>query len=495
MTGKKKDSLGMMKDSLGKFLNTFRIKREERAAALLILAMTAALNALALSRYYEAFSRTGQKVWGLFVDKYTVSGFDPITYCVITQWEPKYEIFRHPLLAYFEYPLYLLNQALTTLTGTNCAQLIVAAVLVFFGVYTWVFLYRILREIIALGRADATLTATFFYSFGYVMLTLMVPDHFALSMFMLVTCLYVAGKAIQKRRELKIWQTWLVFILTAGTTLSNGVKIFLYILFVNGRRFFRPNYLLLGVIAPCLVIWTFATWEHLEYAAPRERANKQKRIEKGKEERAAHLAAFRDTTSLTDSAEIAAAFDRKMRQIIHAKYVADHKQPWNAHKGKPIDKSNRFMSWTDVTTSRTDALVENIFGEPIQLHRQHLLQDVLRGRPVVVEYDRALNYIVEGIIVLLFAAGIVCGIRRRFMLMALSGVAFDAAIHLGLGFGLNEVFIMTGHWIFIIPIAVGYLFKRLAANRRATLALRSVVVALTAWLFFHNIMMFVIYFL
>ena len=143
-----------------------------------------------------------------------------------------------------------------------------------------------------------------------------------------------------------------------------------------------------------------------------------------------------------------------MRQIIHAKYVADHKQPWHTHKGKPMG-DGKFMKWTDETTSRTDALVENIFGEPIQLHKQHLLEDVLRGRPVVVRYDNALNYVVEGIIILFFIAGIIAGIRSRFLLMALSGVAFDAVIHLGLGFGLNEAFIMTGHWIFIIPIAYG----------------------------------------
>ena len=100
-----------IKDSFGKFLNMFRIKKEERLPALVVLLMMAALNAVAISKYYVSFSKTNQAIWGLFVNKYTVSGFDPITYCVLTEWEPKYEVFRHPLLAYFEYPLYLLNQA------------------------------------------------------------------------------------------------------------------------------------------------------------------------------------------------------------------------------------------------------------------------------------------------------------------------------------------------------------------------------------------------
>ena len=481
-----------IKDSVGKFINTFKVKQEERLPAIIVFLLMATLNIVAISKYYASFSKTNQAIWGLFVKKYTVSGFDPITYCVLTEWEPKYEIYRHPLLAYFEYPFYLLNQALTAIFDTNCAQVIVGAILVVLACYTWIFMYRILREIIGLQRTDASLLSMFFFSFGYVMLTLMVPDHFAVSMFMLVTCLYVCGKAMLKGRQLKIWQTWLVFIFTAGTTLSNGIKIFLDTLFVNGRQFFRPKYFFLGVITPCLLIWAFATWEFRQYTVPRERASMMKRIKKGKEERAKHFVAFCDTTSLRDSAAIAKAFDRKMRQIIHAKYVADHKQPWHTHKGKPMGKG-RFMGWTDETTSRSDALVENVFGEPIQIHKEYLLQDVLRGRPVVVEYKNAINYIVEGIIVILFFVGILFGIKNRFLLMALSGVAFDAAIHLGLGFGLNEVYIMTGHWIFIIPIAIACLFRR--AQGMWLVFLRSMVLVMACFLFAYNITLFTDYFL
>ena len=145
----------IIKDSIGKFLNTFRIKKEERLPAIVITLLMAALNVLAVSKFHTAFSKTHQAIWGLFVNKYTVSGFDPITYCVLTEWEPKYEIYRHPLLAYFEYPLYLLNHELTLALNYNAAQVIIAVILVFLASYTWIFLYRILREIIALSRTDA----------------------------------------------------------------------------------------------------------------------------------------------------------------------------------------------------------------------------------------------------------------------------------------------------------------------------------------------------
>lgn len=77
------------------------------------------------------------------------------------------------------------------------------------------------------------------------------------------------------------------------------------------------------------------------------------------------------------------------------------------------------MGWTDISTSRTETALENLFGEAIQLHRQHLLEDVLRSRPVIVGYDSAINYIVEGIILLLFALGIFFGVRSKFFCLSM----------------------------------------------------------------------------
>lgn len=59
------------------------------------------------------------------------------------------------------------------------------------------------------------------------------------------------------------------------------------------------------------------------------------------------------------------------------------------------------MNWTDKTTSRSQTLVENFFGESIMLHQQNLLGDVLRNRPVIVKYQSAVNYVVEAFIVVL----------------------------------------------------------------------------------------------
>ena len=131
--------------------------------------------------------------------------------------------------------------------------------------------------------------------------------------------------------------------------------------------------------------------------------------------------------------------------------------------GKPIAKGE-FMRWTDITTSRWSSAVENLFGEGIQLHRDYALGDVLRHRPVIVNYRSPVQYIIEAVIFLLFLAGLWCGRRSRFLWIVLACAAFDMLLHLGLGFGLNEVYIMSAHWIFILPLAMAFLFKNLAPS-------------------------------
>ena len=69
------------------------------------------------------------------------------------------------------------------------------------------------------------------------------------------------------------------------------------------------------------------------------------------------------------------------------------------------------------------------------------------------------NYAVEGLVVLLFVAGIWLGRRQRFLWLLMSIFLADMVLHLGFGFGINEVYIMATHWIYVIPLAMGYIFK------------------------------------
>ena len=487
----------MCKESQGRtnlqwLLKAFHVKREERLPSLLVLLFFIAANLLVVNKYFSVFSLTDgdllkQQMW-----TFEVSGFDPITYTVLSSWDASYDPHRHPLLAFFLYPFGLLNTALTSLVGINLVQFVVMVPLVFFAYYSFLFAYRICREIIGVSRFDAILLSYMLFSFAYVTLTFVVPDHFAPSMLMLLMAIYVSGKCMQRGRRLNIRQTWLLFLFTAGTTLSNGVKVYIDALFVNGRNMFRPKYVLLAVVLPCALMWAFATWEYNQFTKPRQEKAKAKMIADGKVEREELFAQFCDTTSLKDSARIKAVFDHKMKVLRHERWLANRKKMNNVNKGEPLENEG-FLKWTDISTPRWESLVENVFGESIQFHSRFLLGDIMRSRPAIVEYDSWLPYAVEAAVVFLFVLGMFVACRSRFFLMMAKGVAFDTFIHVVLGFGLNEVYIMSAHWIFIIPISIAFLLKR--AGGWPLRLLRLSVMALVVYLYVYNMSLFVGHFM
>lgn len=476
-----------------KLIKLFKVSREEWLASAVAMLSTVVLHVLVIARYFDLFTQTGRGHWTVFIKNFTVSGFDPITYSVVTYWDAVYNVYRHPLLSFMVWPLSVLDKWIMDATGINLVQFIVAVPLLFCAFYTFIFMFRTLKDIVRLRAFDSAVLSTMLFSFAYVMVSAVVPDHFCISMFLLVFTVYVSGRKIQAGGRFNIWQTVLLFFVTAGVTLSNGVKIYIYSLFTNGRSFFRLKYLLFAVLLPSALIWGFARWEYSALVFPKEKARNEVKAKKDAENRQRMLQAFRDTTQLKDSIAVEKAFEMEMHRRAIAKQERDKQKAARRHTGKPMAEGE-FMQWTDGTTSRAETAVENLFGESIQLHKDHLLGDTLRNRPVIVRYHLTVNYVVEGLVVLLFLAGIWCGRRSRFLWMAVCGAAFDMALHMGLGFGINEVYIMSAHWLFVLPIAMGFLMKALE-GRKAEDWVRKLFVGLTVWLFVYNFALFAGYLL
>ena len=148
-------------------LKLFKLKPEERLQALIALLVIVALNALFIWRLHDLFMQPGfGPYWKTFEHEYHLSGYDPLTYLGVTDWDVVYQVYRHPLLAFMIWPLYLLNDGLSSLLGINCVQYVVALPIIFCAFYSYIFLYRIHREVIELKRWDATLLTAYYFSFA-----------------------------------------------------------------------------------------------------------------------------------------------------------------------------------------------------------------------------------------------------------------------------------------------------------------------------------------
>lgn len=427
------------------------LRKEERPIAGVALVVFAALNALLIANHWQSFTR-GAHVgfWSVFYNHLNMSGYDIFSLIFISCMRLHWNALRHPLFVVLLLPLFWLNRLIMPPTEFNAAVLLMAALLVAADVWGAVLMHRLLRDVVEVRRVDAALLTALFYGFAHVMIATMVPDHFALSLPLLLLTLLIAGRKLKEGKPMKLWQSALLFFLTAGVTLTNGVKVALAAWFVNGRKVFSWRSIAAFVV-PTLLLGAIYVWQQNAIVAPQER--KIKRIE--------------------------AAVAKK--DPVRIAKLKEHNDFVKQQNGEALTKNVPLLEWSDITTDRWQSAVDNLFGESLQLHRDYLLEDVQQTRPVFVQYRSALNYVVEALLVVLLAVGAWTARREKFFLMVLAWFGFDMLMHMGFGFGLNEVYIMTAHWAFIIPIAAGYILRR--SN---SMAPRVLVAALAVWLWAYN---------
>lgn len=427
------------------------LRKEERPIAVAALVVFAALNALLIANHWQSFTR-GAHVgfWSVFYNHLNMSGYDIFSLIFISCMRLHWNTLRHPLFVVLLLPLFGLNRLIMPPTEFNAAVLLMAALLVAADVWGAVLMHRLLRDVVEVRRVDAALLTALFYGFAHVMIVTMVPDHFALSLPLLLLTLLIAGRKMKEGKPMKLWQSALLFFLTAGVTLTNGVKVALAAWFAGGRKVFAWRSIA-SFVVPTLLLGAIYVWQQDAIVAPQER--KIKRIE--------------------------AAVAKK--DPVRIAKLKEHNDFVKQQNGEALTKNVPLLEWSDITTDRWQSAVDNLFGESLQLHRDYLLEDVQQTRPVFVQYRSALNYVVEALLVVLLAVGAWTARREKFFLMVLAWFGFDMLMHMGFGFGLNEVYIMTAHWAFIIPIAAGYILRR--SN---SMAPRVLVAALAVWLWVYN---------
>ena len=435
--------------------NIFKVKKEERWLAFAMLAVFVTFNAMVIASHYHLYTMDAHGgFWSIFTKNFCMSGYDCWSWITVSGGRIHFVTSRHPLYLTFLYPLYLLNDWLIQNVGYNFAVYFMAVIIVFSAFYAVLFMYRVFREVLELRRKDARLLTLLLFSFGHVLIPTMVPDHFVISLMLLSLTLYITGKKMKKGQLLTAWQSLVLTFFTAGMATSNGVKTLLAGLFTNGKKVFTCKFISIGVVLPLLLLLGIQQSQYYLLEVPQQ-------------------AVVRHIESET--------LKKNPQKVLEHKKQRDEWQ--RTHLGQPVG-DGVITKLMDVSTPRVPTIVENFFGESIQLHQRSLLKDVSWERPIFVEYNWSVNYIIEAFIVLLFIVGIVFSYKQRFFKMLLAWFACDLTLHLILGFAVTEVYIMTSGWAFIIPISYGYLLKRL--SMKWLKLMRVALITLTIYLWIYN---------
>ena len=435
--------------------NIFKVKKEERWLAFTMLAVFVTFNAMVIASHYHVYTMEAHGgFWSVFTKNFRMSGYDCWSWITVSGGRIHFVTSRHPLYLTFLYPLYLLNDWLIQNVGYNFAVYFMAVIIVFSAFYAVLFMYRVFREVLELRRKDARILTLLLFSFGHVLIPTMVPDHFVISLMLLSLTLYITGKKMKKGQLLTAWQSLVLTFFTAGMATSNGVKTLLAGLFTNGKKVFTCKFISIGVVLPLLLLLGIQQSQYYLLEVPQQ-------------------AVVRHIESET--------LKKNPQKVLEHKKQRDEWQ--RTHLGQPVG-DGVITKLMDVSTPRVPTIVENFFGESIQLHQRSLLKDVSWERPIFVEYNWSVNYIIEAFIVLLFIVGIVFSYKQRFFKMLLAWFACDLTLHLILGFAVTEVYIMTSGWAFIIPISYGYLLRQLSMKWRKVM--RVTLIMLTIYLWIYN---------
>ena len=435
--------------------NIFKVKKEERWLAFAMLTVFVTFNAMVIASHYHVYTMDAHGgFWSIFTKNFRMSGYDCWSWITVSGGRIHFVTSRHPLYLTFLYPLYLLNDWLIQNVGYNFAVYFMAVIIVFSAFYAVLFMYRVFREVLELRRKDARLLTLLLFSFGHVLIPTMVPDHFVVSLMLLSLTLYITGKKMKKGQLLTAWQSLVLTFFTAGMATSNGAKTLLAGLFTNGKKVFTVKFISIGVVLPLLLLLGIQQSQYYLLEVPQQ-------------------AVVRHIESET--------LKKNPQKVLEHKKQRDEWQ--RTHLGQPVG-DGVITKLMDVSTPRVPTIVENFFGESIQLHQRSLLMDVSWERPIFVEYNWSVNYIIEAFIVLLFIVGIVFSYKQRFFKMLLAWFACDLTLHLILGFAVTEVYIMTSGWAFIIPISYGYLLRQL--SMKWLRVMRVTLIMLTIYLWIYN---------
>lgn len=437
--------------------------RETLIVSFIGLIIFSALNILMLQYHYDRWTNPKVGFWTAFWNKFEFSGFDPYTYIVISQWRPLYILSRHPLLSVMMWPLSELNGWLKDITGVNCAIHIVAVLWTFISTASWLLMYKIQRRLLELNFTTSLLLTLFFFSFSHILIITFVEDHMALTLPLLLLSIYLGGKAIKKGKMMPLWQSLPLLFITTGVTTTNCVKVGFVDLFTRWGKVSFTNLVkhFLIYLIPLAIIGGL-----YYYQQETIQVEEKKSIENTVNHRAERDSVFAEKWQREQMANK----EIKEKQLLHLSFVTN----------------------TDYKIDRLPSLIENIFGEGFILHERYPLTDANKNhRPVLVRYENQWFYAVEAAIVFLFLAGIWCGRKERIMWMTMTMFLFDMLLHVGLNFASADVYIMTAHWAFVIPIAVGYLIKKASVKPIINTIVLATVLFITLFLIVHNMQIIV----
>ena len=405
-----------------------KLRRDEVALSALLLVLTFVLNVLYIRKCNE-------------VHWVTISGYDHFLQSTLTNWfHSRYlnsdtmSLYSHPGLGILMAPFSALNYIISSISGCNCANFVLAFIQMSMLITETILLKRIINEYIGLKLSLSLILSIFFSGMAYVLLMSFTPDHFAFSQFLLVLYVYLFTRNQQGNSKMMCFIT----ICTACVTITNGIKLILSKLLFDRKQFKKCLFLNIIFLLSMISVSLFLT---------------------------------RNDTNPAN-----------MGKLSIQKYECV--TPENSNKNyldiiKPIYWSYR--KWFNTDVSRTNSFINKMFGQSILFHAKSINRD----NATIEYYSELWKNILNVLFIIMVICGIVISIKTKLMQLLLCFLSIDIFIHLVCCFGISELYIYSPHYLFIFVISIGYLIKHTVGL--INVLILTIIVLMAFTLYIYNI--------
>lgn len=336
---------------------------------------------------------------------------------------------RHPLANYFFDAIREFAFLFSKQQKNDIFRLILAYCSTIVVSLSLIQIYKYLKNIIGLSFRISVILLLFFAFFSTPILLSFTPETYTYTLFFLVLFNYYA--ALKLKKDKKIPAVALAFgaVSIGGLTVTNIVKVYLPTLFEN--KVFR----------------SWKTFGNLMVRAL--------------------------VSMLIFALLVLYRLDFKFLQFINKS--GEQYEKFSNPKVTPI--WDMIVSWFFGGNMLMSSFITRDYHNKKGFEYKALFMDV---------YSSWFCYAFVFVVVLLLLWGILRNIKNKFTMILAASLLVDIIIHCVLKFGLHTSYIYGGHFIFVFPLLIGWLFHSYRNSPKMIQFLFSTIVVLMAFLIMNN---------
>ncbi len=320
---------------------------------------------------------------------------------LIRSWHPIIVDPRHPFLSFLTWPVSLLGNFLSQLSGTSADFYIFLVLTSLMVACANMYVYRYLNDVVNIGIKRSLLLTTFFLFFATNITLSFTPESYPFSLLFLTFMMMNFSGNIRANKEIPFFRLFVLGNILGGITITNIVKCFIPDLFSGMKitRIFKRALIVGGFF---LVVY-FGLYKLV------------------------HVNAIMALTGYSET--------------------FTSKNPYNEA----------------FHTSKGNALFSYFFNAPIYWGN---FTNIPMGESDYPQLNIAYcshfsDYIFGGILLLLCVFSIIINRKNKLIFILLLSLFVDFFLTFIMNFGLLESFIYGGHWVFIIPMLLGWGYDQL----------------------------------